>query len=78
MFIDQVTISVKAGDGGDGCCSFRREKYIPLGGPDGGDGGRGGDVILQVDPNLSTLIDLRYKKLYQAENGKPGKGKDIG
>jgi GTPase len=77
MFIDQVTISVKAGDGGDGCCSFRREKHIPLGGPDGGDGGRGGDMILQVDPNLSTLIDLRYKKLYQAENGKPGKGNQM-
>ena len=69
MFIDQVSISVKAGDGGDGCCSFRREKYIPLGGPDGGDGGKGGDVILQVDNNLTTLIDLRYKKVYQAENG---------
>ena len=77
MFIDQVTISVKAGDGGDGCCSFRREKHIPLGGPDGGDGGRGGDVILQVDPNLSTLIDLRYKKLYEAENGKSGKGNQM-
>jgi GTP-binding protein len=77
MFIDQVTISVKAGDGGDGCCSFRREKHLPLGGPDGGDGGRGGDVILQVDPNLSTLIDLRYKKLYQAENGKPGRGNQM-
>lgn len=77
MFIDQVTISVKAGDGGDGCCSFRREKYIPLGGPDGGDGGRGGDVVLQVNSNLSTLIDLRYKKLYQAENGKPGKGNQM-
>lgn len=77
MFIDQVTISIKAGDGGDGCCSFRREKHIPLGGPDGGDGGRGGDVILQVDPNLSTLIDLRYKKLYQAENGKLGKGNQM-
>jgi len=77
MFIDQVTISVKAGDGGDGCCSFRREKHLPLGGPDGGDGGRGGDVILQVDSNLSTLIDLRYKKLYRAENGKPGKGNQM-
>jgi len=77
MFIDQVTISIKAGDGGDGCCSFRREKHIPLGGPDGGDGGRGGDVILQVNPNLSTLIDLRYKKLYHAENGKPGKGNQM-
>ncbi len=77
MFIDQVSISVKGGDGGDGCCSFRREKYIPLGGPDGGDGGKGGDVILEVDPNLSTLIDLRYKKVYQAENGKPGKGNQM-
>jgi len=77
MFIDQVNISVKAGDGGDGCCSFRREKYIPLGGPDGGDGGKGGDVILAVDTNLTTLIDLRYKKFYQAENGKPGKGNQM-
>ena len=77
MFIDQVNISVKAGDGGDGCCSFRREKYIPLGGPDGGDGGKGGDVILEVDTNLTTLIDLRYKKVYQAENGKPGKANQM-
>ena len=77
MFIDQVSISVKAGDGGNGCCSFRREKYIPLGGPDGGDGGKGGDVILAVDTNLTTLIDLRYKKFYQAENGKPGKGNQM-
>ena len=77
MFIDQVSISVKAGDGGDGCCSFRREKHIPLGGPDGGDGGKGGDVILEVDANLTTLIDLRYKKLYQAENGKPGKASQM-
>jgi len=68
---------VKAGDGGDGCCSFRREKHIPLGGPDGGDGGRGGDLILQVESNLSTLIDLRYKKLYEAENGKSGKGNQM-
>jgi len=77
MFIDQVSISVKAGDGGDGCCSFRREKHIAMGGPDGGDGGRGGDVILEVDPNLSTLIDLRYKKNYQAENGQAGKGNQM-
>ncbi|MEK9628196.1 MAG: GTPase ObgE [Nitrospinota bacterium] len=77
MFIDQVSISVKAGDGGDGCCSFRREKYIPMGGPDGGDGGKGGDVVLKVDPNLTTLVDLRYKKLYRAENGKPGKGNQM-
>jgi len=77
MFIDQVSIFVKAGDGGDGCCSFRREKYIPLGGPDGGDGGKGGDVIMEVDTNLATLIDLRYKKVYQAENGRPGKGNQM-
>ena len=72
-FLDQVKIYVKAGDGGSGSPSFRREKFIEFGGPDGGDGGKGGDVILKVDPNLTTLIDLRYKKLYQAENGKPGK-----
>ena len=77
MFVDQVAIIAQAGDGGDGCSSFRREKYIPLGGPDGGDGGRGGDVVLEADPNLSTLIDLRYQKTYRAEHGKPGKGKQM-
>jgi len=77
MFVDQVTISVHAGKGGDGCCSFRREKFIPRGGPDGGDGGKGGDVVLETDPNLSTLIDLRYQKLYKAEDGSAGKGKDM-
>jgi GTPase len=76
MFVDQVTISVHAGKGGDGCSSFRREKFIPLGGPDGGDGGKGGDVVLETDSNLSTLIDLRYQRLYQAENGRAGRGKD--
>ncbi len=75
MFVDQVKIHVKAGKGGDGCCSFRREKYLPKGGPDGGDGGKGGDVVLETTHNLSTLIDLRYQQHYQAENGKPGKGK---
>jgi GTP-binding protein len=77
MFVDQVAIIAQAGDGGDGCSSFRREKYIPLGGPDGGDGGRGGDVVLETDPNLTTLIDLRYQKTYRAEHGNPGKGKQM-
>ncbi len=77
MFVDQVTISVQAGNGGDGCSSFRREKFIPLGGPDGGDGGKGADIILEADPNLSTLIDLRYQRLYQAENGRAGRGKQM-
>lgn len=74
MFVDQVKIHVQAGAGGDGCCSFRREKFIPLGGPDGGDGGDGGDVVLETDHNLSTLIDLRYQQHYTAENGHPGMG----
>ncbi|MCF8719953.1 GTPase ObgE [Nitrospina gracilis] len=74
MFVDQVKITVRAGNGGDGCCSFRREKFIPKGGPDGGDGGRGGDVILQAVSNLTTLLDLRYQQLYRAENGRPGSG----
>jgi GTPase len=77
MFVDQVTISVHAGNGGDGCSSFRREKFIPLGGPDGGDGGKGADIILEADPNLSTLIDLRYQRLYQAEHGRAGRGKQM-
>ena len=77
MFVDQVSIIAQAGDGGDGCSSFRREKYVPLGGPDGGDGGRGGDVVLETDPNLTTLIDLRYQKTYRAEHGNPGKGKQM-
>ncbi|MEE9270108.1 MAG: GTPase ObgE [Candidatus Krumholzibacteria bacterium] len=74
MFIDRVTIEVVAGDGGDGCVSFRREKYVPRGGPDGGDGGRGGDVVVEVCERLSTLIDLHYRKRCKAERGRHGQG----
>ena len=73
-FIDKARIMVKAGAGGNGCVSFHREKYIAAGGPDGGDGGAGGNIILQVDDNLSTLMDFRYKRKYVAENGVDGMG----
>jgi len=72
MFIDSAKIYVKAGNGGNGIVSFRREKYIAAGGPDGGDGGKGGDVIFMVDEGLRTLVDFRYKKHYKAESGKDG------
>lgn len=75
MFVDQVKIIIQAGNGGDGCRSFRREKYIPKGGPDGGDGGKGGDIVMRTDRNLTTLLDLRYQQLYRAEHGKPGRGR---
>ena len=75
-FIDEATIRVVSGRGGDGAVSFRREKYVPLGGPDGGDGGRGGDVVLRADRNLATLIDQRLKRENFAENGEPGAGKN--
>ena len=74
MFTDYVKIIVKSGDGGDGAISFRREKYVAAGGPDGGDGGKGGDVYFQVDPDANTLIDFRYMKKFKAENGKNGEG----
>jgi GTPase len=74
MFIDYARIKVKAGDGGDGAVAFHREKYIASGGPDGGDGGRGGDIIFQVDDNQSTLSDFRYRRKFVAENGQNGSG----
>ena len=73
-FVDEATIEVAAGRGGDGCLSFRREKFVPRGGPDGGDGGNGGDVVLVADPSLNTLVDLRYRRLFRAEAGRPGEG----
>ncbi len=73
-FIDYVKIFIKAGDGGRGCISFRREKYVPKGGPDGGDGGKGGDVIIKASSELHTLIDQKYQKTYKAQRGEHGKG----
>ena len=74
MFVDEVVISVKAGNGGDGCTSFRREKYVPMGGPDGGNGGRGSSIIFKVDKGLHTLLDLKYQKEIKGKKGDNGKG----
>jgi GTP-binding protein len=75
-FVDEATIDVSAGNCGAGCASFRREKFIPFGGPDGGDGGRGGSVLAVADRNLNTLIDYRYARRHEAKNGEQGRGAD--
>ena len=77
MFVDHARIFVAAGDGGTGCLSFRREKYVPRGGPDGGDGGHGGSVILRADKNFSTLVSFRYKRQFKAERGQHGMGSNM-
>lgn len=74
MFIDQVTIEVRAGHGGDGAISWRREKFVPDGGPDGGDGGRGGSILLEADKDVNTLLDFKYHPIYKAPSGEPGRG----
>ena len=76
QFIDEAKIWVKSGNGGNGCLSFRREAHIPLGGPDGGNGGRGGHIIFKATNSINTLIDYRFKKHFKAKNGEPGKGKN--
>lgn len=75
-FVDEVTISVEAGKGGNGCLSFRREKFVAKGGPDGGDGGDGGSVFIEADDGLNTLVDYRFQRRYKAQNGEPGRGRD--
>lgn len=77
MFVDEVTIKLVAGKGGDGCTSFRREKFIPLGGPNGGNGGKGADIIFQVEKGLKTLVDLKYKKIIKGDKGVNGKGSNM-
>ena len=73
VFVDKAHIKIKAGDGGDGAVAFHREKYVAAGGPDGGDGGRGGNIVFVADTNLSTLADFRYKRKYIAKKGENGK-----
>ena len=76
MFVDEVLLRVEAGNGGDGCTAFRREKYISMGGPYGGNGGHGADIIFKVDEGLHTLLDLRYQKTIKAPKGENGRGKN--
>ena len=76
-FIDEAYLEIKAGDGGSGASSFRREKYIPFGGPDGGDGGKGGDIYFRVNTNINTLVDFQNKKIFNAKNGQRGAGKNM-
>ena len=75
-FLDEAKIFIKSGDGGDGCVGFRRERNVEFGGPDGGDGGRGGDIVLLAEENLNTLIDYRYRQHFVAKNGAHGRGKN--
>src|SRR5258708_1779529 len=77
MIVDEVNITVEAGQGGNGCLSFRREKYIPRGGPDGGNGGRGGDVFLEARNDVNTLVEFIYRPLFRADHGQHGKGKNM-
>ena len=74
MFVDEITLKIVAGSGGDGCTSFRREKFVPMGGPDGGNGGKGSDIIFEVDKGLKTLVDLKYMKTIKGNHGVHGKG----
>jgi GTP-binding protein len=76
MFVDEVTITVQGGHGGRGCLSFRREKYIPMGGPDGGNGGKGADVVVEANPHIRTLVDFRYRPIHRARHGEHGRGKN--
>ena len=75
-FLDQTKIHIASGEGGSGCVSFRREKYVEFGGPNGGNGGKGGDVIIIAEPNLNTLIDFRYQQHFKAKRGENGKSKN--